>query len=247
MTVQPNAEPYYAGEGSTGVLFVHGFTGSPHSLRTWAERTAAAGYQVALPRLPGHGTTWQEMAVTSWEDWYACVDRELTALKQSCDKVFLASLSMGGALSLLAAQRRPEDIEALILVNPALHAVNKASALAGVMKYVFPSLKGVGSDIAKPSEDEGAYDRTPLASVHALYKLWSQTKAGLDLVHCPLLIFRSTVDHVVPPASVELIKRGVSSMDIDVIELENSYHVATMDYDAELIFETTLEYLAARA
>ena len=71
MPLLPGAEPFAADGGSIGVLLSHGFTGSPQSLRPWAEHLAAAGYTVRLPRLPGHGTSWQEMNTTRWTDWYA--------------------------------------------------------------------------------------------------------------------------------------------------------------------------------
>jgi alpha-beta hydrolase superfamily lysophospholipase len=78
----PGAEPYShdAGPGSVGVLVIHGFTGSPKSMRPWAEELARSGLSVELPRLPGHGTQWQDMAVTRWEDWYAEVDRSFGTL-----------------------------------------------------------------------------------------------------------------------------------------------------------------------
>ena len=85
MSVLPGAEPYSHQGGPTGVLLCHGFTGSPHSLRPWAEHLAAQGLTVSLPRLPGHGTTWQEMNRTRWEDWYAEVDRALSELMATTD------------------------------------------------------------------------------------------------------------------------------------------------------------------
>lgn len=246
MATRPSTEPFSAGDCEVGVLFVHGFTGSPVALRDWAERTAAAGYRVRVLRLPGHGTSWQELAVTSWQDWYATVDRELTDLLAQCDRVFLASLSMGGALSLMAAQRRPDDVAGLILVNPGLTSTNPATSLAGLLKHVVKSVPGIANDATIPI-DEGAYERTPIASVHELTKLWGELRPYLDLVQCPLLIFRSEVDHVVTPASVEMIKRQASSTEITEHVLRNSYHVATMDAEAEFIFEESLRFLAAQS
>ena len=92
MQVSDFAVPYHAGTGPVGVLFCHGFTGSPWSLLEWAKYTQAAGHRVAVPRLPGHGTRWQELTVTRWQDWYACVDREYRALADACETVFVAGL-----------------------------------------------------------------------------------------------------------------------------------------------------------
>src|ERR1700685_394618 len=68
------AEPCEAAGGPVGVLLCHGFTGSPQALRPWAEYLADQGLTVSLPRLPGHGTTWQDLARTGWRDWFAEVD-----------------------------------------------------------------------------------------------------------------------------------------------------------------------------
>src|SRR3712207_6381224 len=104
MPLFPGAEPFAAEGGSVGVLLCHGFTGSPRSMRPWGEYLGAAGLTVALPRLPGHGTTWQELGRTRWEDWYAEVDRELADLRRRCASVFVMGLSMGGTLALRLAE-----------------------------------------------------------------------------------------------------------------------------------------------
>src|SRR5260221_13684039 len=75
MPVMPGAEPFTHAGGATGVLLCHGLTGSPQSLRPWAEYLAEAGLSVWLPRLPGPGTTGQEMAHTRGEGWDAAQDR----------------------------------------------------------------------------------------------------------------------------------------------------------------------------
>ena len=118
--VLPGAEPFQADGGDVAVLLVHGFTGTPQSLRDWAEHHAAAGLTVRLPRLPGHGTRWQELNRTRWPDWYAAVERELLALAASGHRVVVGGLSMGGALALRLAQEHPDHVAGLVLVNPAV-------------------------------------------------------------------------------------------------------------------------------
>ena len=78
MPVLPGAEPFSADGGDVGVVVCHGFTGSPQSMRPWAEALAGAGHTVRLPLLPGHGTSWQEMNRTTWRQWYDEVDRAFT-------------------------------------------------------------------------------------------------------------------------------------------------------------------------
>src|ERR1700685_4329745 len=118
MPVLPAAEPFTHMGGTTGALLCHGFTGSPQSLRPWAEYLAEAGLSVSLPRLPGHGTAWQDLARTRWEDWFAEVDRAFDELQARCDEIFLMGLSMGACLALRLAEIRGSAVGGLVLVNP---------------------------------------------------------------------------------------------------------------------------------
>jgi carboxylesterase len=246
MQVAETAHPFHAGTGRIGVLFCHGFTGSPWSLLEWARVTADAGYRVALPRLPGHGTSWQEMNLTGWQDWYSTVEREFNELRDQCDQVFVAGLSMGGALALRLAEQYPDDVTGLVLVNPAVLGYRNMVAVP-LLQHVVASVGAIGSDIASPGIVEHAYERTPLRAAASMMQLWTQVKACLDLVACPLLLFRSVTDHVVPTASKEYILSHVSSEVVIDRVLSRSYHVATMDYDKEAIFSETLEFIQAHA
>ena len=149
--------------GRSGALVVHGFTGSPVSMRPWAQALADAGLTVRLPRLPGHGSTWQDMALTTWEDWYAAVDTAFGELTERCADVFVCGLSMGGSLALRLAELRGDEVRGLALVNPSVHSENKALVALPVLRHVVRSIKGVGNDIAKPGQDEGCYARVPIA------------------------------------------------------------------------------------
>jgi carboxylesterase len=241
MQVSDHAQPFQTDGGRVGVLFCHGFTGSPWSLLEWARVTADAGYRVSLPRLPGHGTTWQELNLTSWRDWYAAVERAFLELRANCDRVFVAGLSMGGALALRLAEKYPDEVAGLVLVNPAVTGFAKMTALPA-LQLVRASAKAIGSDIADPGVDEFAYERTPLRAAYSMMKMWVDVRACLDLVSCPLLVFRSATDHVVPAASTALVLRHVSSDEITERVLPRSYHVATMDHDKEQIFRESLEF-----
>ena len=124
MPVQVHAEEFRSsgtGENAAvGVLLSHGFTGSPRSMRPFGEHLAELGYGVAVPRLPGHGTTWQEMNTTGWPDWYAVLDNELARLRKEHDQVVVVGLSMGGALVLRLAEEHGADISGVVLINPSV-------------------------------------------------------------------------------------------------------------------------------
>jgi carboxylesterase len=243
MPVMPGAEAFARAGGRTGVLLCHGFTGSPQSLRPWAEYLAGAGLSVSLPRLPGHGTTWQEMARTRWEDWYAEVDRAFDELQAHCDEMFVMGLSMGGCLALRLAELRGGAVRGLVLVNPSITADTKIFLLAPVLKLFVPSLRGIASDISKPGVSEVGYDRVPVKAAATLPGLWRITQQHLRDLTQPVLAYRSATDHVVGPASMKLLQAAVPSGQLEVRELAESYHVATLDNDAEAIFAGSLEFV----
>jgi carboxylesterase len=247
MPVMPGAEPFTHMGSSTGVLLCHGFTGSPQSLRPWAEYLAEAGLSVSLPRLPGHGTVWQDMARTRWEDWFAEVSRAFDELRPHADEIFVMGLSMGGCLALRLAESRGSAVSGLVLVNPSVTADTKLFLLAPVLKLVVPSLKGIASDIKKEGVSEVGYDRVPVKAAASLPGLWKATQAQLGDVTQPVLVFRSTVDHVVGPASLKVLRAALPAEHLEVRECPDSYHVATLDNDAQDIFAGSLGFVRAHS
>jgi carboxylesterase len=248
MPVIPGAEPYFhAGSDGTAVLLCHGFTGSPGSLRPWAEYLAGAGLTVSVPRLPGHGTTWQEMSRTRWEDWYAEADRAYEDLRGRSSAIFVMGLSMGGCLALRMAELRGAGIRGLVLVNPSLAPDTKLFLLAPALKLVVPSLPGIASDIKKEGVTELGYTRVPVRAAASLPALWRLTQSRLGEVTQPVLAYRSTVDHVVGPASMRVLQGALPPGQLTVRDCPDSYHVATLDNDAPTIFAGSLEFVRAHS
>ena len=238
------ARPELTGGRRVGVLLSHGFTGSPASMKPWGEFLAERGYAVEVPLLPGHGTTWQDMNKTAWSDWYGEAARVFEKLSAENDAVVVAGLSMGGALMLRLAADNPGRVAGVVVVNPALATKRLDVRLLPVLKYVVPSFPGIGNDIKKPGGDEHCYDRTPLKAIHSLMQAWKPLIADLPDVTAPLLYFRSAEDHVVDGASQPIITSRVSSREITERRLPESFHVATLDNDAEQIFEESAEFVA---
>lgn len=245
--VRAGAEPFSAEGGRLGVLLIHGFTGSPASMVPWARHLAAAGHTVEVPRLPGHGTTWQELNTLSWRDWYGEADRALTGLRERCDWVAVCGLSMGGTLALRLAEQRPEDVGALALVNPVVQLTRLDLKALPLVRRVVPSFPGIRNDIKKPGQDEIAYDRTPLHALASQTQLWRDTRRDLGRVRAPLVLFKSREDHVVDPSSARVVMAGVSSRVRELVELPESFHVATLDHDAPVIMERSAQFIADHA
>ena len=247
MSVRPGAEPYAYDGDDVGVLLCHGFTSNPSSMRPWAETIAAAGHTVRVPRLPGHGTTWQEMNRTTWAQWYAELDTAFTELRDRSRVVAVAGLSMGAALGLRLAQQHSSDsgpgVDALILVNPAVRMEDPRLKALPVVRWLVPSFAPVGNDIKKPGGFEDAYEKIPPHALHSMLAGYRHVVDDLPVVKQPLLLFRSREDHVVPASSSALVLDRISSTDAEEVVLEDSFHVATLDNDAPMIFERTLSFI----
>src|SRR6476661_7716868 len=243
LSVFPGAEPYVHDGSGIGVLVLHGFTGSPKSMRPWAEHLAEQGYTVRLPRLPGHGTTWQEMNRTRWEDWYAAADGAFRELLERCTSVIVGGLSMGGALALQLAQSHGPRVAGLMLVNPALKFEDPRLVVLPVLKHLVGALPGIANDIKKAGATELAYTKTPLKAGHSQIVAWRTIIRDLPEVTQPVLLLHSPQDHVVPASSSALVLSKISSEDVQEILLENSYHVATLDNDAPLIFAESVKFI----
>ncbi len=251
MTIHPLAEPFSApaqpdltGGRRIGVLLSHGFTGQPASMKPWGETLAAQGYAVEVPRLPGHGTTWQEMNKTTWADWYGEVTRAFEKLSAENDVVVVGGLSMGAALVLRLAADHPDRIAGVVVVNPAVATKRLDVKLLPVLKHLVPSFPGIANDIKKPGVEEYGYTKTPLKAAHSMMSAWPPLVADLPKITAPVLYFRSTEDHVVDEKSQPLITGKISSRDVTVVPLDNSYHVATIDNDAEKIYADSAAFIA---
>ncbi|TFV52222.1 alpha/beta fold hydrolase [Blastococcus sp. TF02A_35] len=248
--VMPGAEAFHfpggdGPDGRTGVLLVHGFTGNPMSMRPWGEHLAAEGFAVSCPLLPGHGTSWQDCNASTHDQWTATVERAFDDLAARCDRVFVAGLSMGGTLATRLAEVRPTDVAGLLLVNPALLTQRLDAKLLPLLARITPSWAPIASDIKKPGVTELAYPKLPTRAMMQLRALWGLTRADLGRVTAPVIVFHSTEDHVVEPVNSTILLAGVSSTDTEEVVLEDSYHVATLDNDAPLIFARSAEWIRA--
>ena len=240
----PGAEAWsHVADGQRGALVLHGFTGNPGSMRGLAEAFAAGGYHVEMPRLPGHGTTVEDMLTTRWADWSGAVEAAYQRLAERASSIVVAGLSMGGSLTLWMAGQHP-DIAGLVCVNPATQpqAPEIVAMLEGMVAEGTTVMPGIGSDIADPDAKESAYEGTPIPC------LLSLVRDGLAVIgptfpslHMPLLLLSSPQDHVVEPVQSDFLAETYGG-PVQRITLERSYHVATQDYDKDLIFAESVAF-----
>jgi carboxylesterase len=228
-------EPLSTQGGPIGVLVLHGFTGSPFSMRSLAERMVDAGFGVEMPLLPGHGTSLEDMIPTRFADWTAEAERAYQRLAARSEQLFVIGLSMGGTLSCWLAVKHPE-IAGLALINPLVQPFGEeqSSALQGLLDSGVETVDFEGSDIAKPGVEKASYDGMPVAPMLSLFAGVEALAPELESIHCPVLLFSSAEDHVIPTSNGPYLMEQVGG-PIEQIPLERSYHVATLDFDAGLI------------
>jgi carboxylesterase len=235
VTIIPGCEPMsHTGTREAGVLVLHGFTGNPSSMRQQADAFAELGYHVELPRLPGHGTSLDDMLPTRWADWTGEVEVAYQRLAARADKIVVMGLSMGGSLTLWTGLQHP-GIAGLVLVNAA--AMPQPDDVVAMLQEMVDEgntfMPGIGSDIADSDVTEIAYEGTPLLPLLSLQNDGVATMVDrYGELQMPVLIYTSHNDHVVPPASSEHIANTVGG-DVEHVWLDRSFHVATQDFDRD--------------
>lgn len=240
-TVVPGAEPWSADGGPHGALVLHGFTGNCAGVRPVAEALHAAGFAIEMPLLPGHGTQVGDLLGVGWDDWYETAEDALERLSDRVDRVVVAGLSMGGALTCVLAVEHPE-VAGIACINPATQVNDEIRATVRTMlaegsEFIPP----VGSDVALEGATENAYELTPVPPLLTMFDAAERFAARLDRITCPTLVLTSRQDHVVPPSDSEFLVGQVAG-PIEHVWLERSYHVATIDHDGPEVARRIVEF-----
>jgi len=226
------AESLFLKGNDTGIVLCHGFNGTPQSMEYIGRYLAGYGYTVSIPRLKGHGTNVKDMEVSTYEEWIVNLQTAYKKLKETCQKVYIVGQSMGGSLTLQVAVQN--QVDGIFLINA---AVTDVAYKEYRNEHVPKMIEEGAPDIKKPSVHEITYEQVPLKAIHQLLDLMDNTKDKVKFITNPTVIFKSKIDHVVSPSNSDYIFNNISSSEKLLIELENSYHVASMDYDAMFIVD----------
>lgn len=243
-----------AGHGEladVGIPIVHGFSGNPTATRPLGESLAGLGFAVEVVRLPGHGTHWRDMGRTRYPQWRDAADEVIGALAERVRHVVPFGFSMGGTIVLdVVARRRAagrgDAIAGAAVLNPQiLGRVDPLSRAARFLQFVVPYAPAASAgirpnDIAKGG-DERAYPVIPAKAGYSFVRELPGIRAGLTDIDVPVVVFGSAEDHVVPPRNHARLVEMLGERAEHVV-LERSYHVATLDHDADLIAATFAEF-----
>jgi carboxylesterase len=135
----PEHQPFTLnGTDGRAALLVHGFPGTPAEMRPLAQALHDRGWTTRAILLPGFGPELDTIAERRVEDWIAAVRAALNALRRDHPHVLLIGHSLGGALSLAAADARPD---ALILLAPFWKLDSPLWDLLPALRIIFPTFK----------------------------------------------------------------------------------------------------------
>lgn len=230
--------------GPVGAVVVHGFTGSPFSVRGVASTLAVAGVDVEAPRLPGHGTTVDDMLATGWVDWADEVAAAVERTSERVERTVLVGQSMGATLALWAALHFP-GIAGVACINPLTRArsAEEIELIDDLLSDGLTVVPGEGSDIADPDSDDIAYPGTPLGPIRSLLVDGVVPITGrFGELTMPLRLFTSRQDHVVDPADSDHLAATWGGA-VERTWLERSFHVATRDFDRGLVEAGVVDFV----
>ncbi len=236
-TIMPGAEPFRFEGKTASVLALHGFTGTPQSMRYVGEAIHKRfGFTVVGPLLAGHGTTPDEMEKTGYLDWLNSAETALKELAAEGRPVFVIGLSMGGSLTLNLAARFTDIVKGAIPVNAPAISLGPDMAALLCDPNAPARVPGIGSDIKAPGVTEVAYAEFPVSRLAQGHLLFGVTANLLSRITCPVTVIQAREDHVVPARNALDIVQGMTASDhIRLVWLRESYHVATLDNDKDLI------------
>lgn len=240
--------PFFLAGGSTGVLLIHGLTGSPTEMRWIGDSLHARGLTVSGPLLPGHGTTPEELNRCRWTDWSGHVEQALSNLQARCSTVFVAGLSLGSLLTLHLALQHP-DLPGIIAYSPAVWVREQLLYLAPLARYfVATQPKSDDSDLVDPKADlqVWCYNVNSVAAAAELLKLMLRVRWNLAKITCPALIIYSRGDREIHPESALRTYDRISSRDKQLLTLEVSGHCITVDVSWQWVADKTFEFVCAR-
>ncbi|KJF16465.1 alpha/beta hydrolase [Acidithrix ferrooxidans] len=237
-------QPFFVdgGPDSKKVLFIHGFTGSPQTFLPQYIAAANAGHTVSVPLLSGHGTVLEDMLGTRYEDYLRDVDQAAQGLGEENEAIYVVGISMGGTLSLDLALRN-RRVKAMVLVNPLVlpPPPDFFDLIDQVLESGLEIFPAIGSDIANPEMEEASYPGAPVRAAKSLFEAAKELSPKVSEIAIPILLFNSTQDHVVAVESGEYLRDN--AQNVTRVVLEKSFHVATLDYDSEIITEGMLEFI----
>ena len=250
----PTTEPFFFPGGRTGVLLIHGFTGTPKEMRWMGEYLNQQGLTCLGIRLHGHATYIEDMRRSRWTDWTASVEDGFNLLSGSVDRIFLVGLSMGGVLSLLMSTQFAERVAGVVAIStpyslprdPRNYPVWFIKLYGRIVRFVPKSGAEPGASWVDKEAfaSHVSYLRNPMSSVAEMKALIHEMRKALPEIRKPVLLIHSKDDTTVLPENMEKIYAGlVNASDKTKLYVTGSGHVVTRDAVRQQVFEAALNFI----
>jgi carboxylesterase len=253
---------FYPG-GRIGFLLIHGLGGTPIELRFVAQGLARAGHTVYCCQLAGHCGTPEDLRTSTWQQWYASVEKAHDRLKEHCDIIIAGGLSMGSILALHLAHQRPDEVHGLALYAPTLKLDGWAMPwYSFVLRVVRPTpiplelkiaehepygikderLRAfvVNSMMSGDSSEAGVFS-TPVRSFAHFNSLVSVVRRNLRRITTPALIIHPREDDIASLDNALYLQRKLGGL-VDVVVLDDSYHLITLDRQRHVVVDRSLAF-----
>lgn len=256
---------YRIAGGKVGVLLIHGLCGTPAEMRFVAMGLGRAGYTVHCPQLAGHGGSRHDIVKTSWADWYASVEEALFEMRRTCDTVIVGGLCLGAILALRLAAHHPDKVQGVALLSPTLWVNGWAIKwymrllalvpfrwLAKLIQFKDTASLGikcprvrdfVRQALAASDGSEMGTAGTPATMVLEHRLLVKAVKKSLKRVAQPTLIIHSREDDHADLNNATYLQRQMTGL-VDLVVLEDSYHMITLDKERHVVVERTKAFIA---
>jgi carboxylesterase len=244
------AEPFFLPGGRTGILLIHGFTGTPKEMRWMGEYlNRELGFTCLGVRLSGHATRPKDMVRSRWTDWTASVEDGYNLLRGAADEIYFVGLSMGGALSLLMSTRL--DVKGIVTISAPYQLTAQYPAwqikLYSYFRTYLPKSKGepgAGWFDMEAYKGHISYPLNPIRSAAELKLLLDKMQTALPKITAPALLIHSKDDAYVLPENMEKIYAGlVNTSDKTKLLVTGSGHVVTRDAARHQVFEAARDFI----
>ena len=233
-----------------GFLLIHGFTGTHFEMQPLENFLKNEGYLVNNITLPGHETTAKEHANLNWMKIVTYANEQLIQLKKEVDKVFVAGLSMGGAISLYLASQNPSITGIIAMSTP-----YNIPDIRAVFVKVFPflvKLIPVQYNTNEEIEDEEVkkthkcYKKYYTKSVFWLIELLKETRKNLSKISVPTLILHSVRDPSVPVSHAKKIYSKIPHENKNLVFINKGGHIIPEDYGKDKAFSIIKQWVESQ-
>ncbi len=233
-----------------GVVLVHGFLAAPQELAELADYLGKQGVWVAVIRLKGHGTSPEDLARRSCDDWRESVDNGYAALQLICQQVVLVGFSFGGGLALDCAARN-RQVAGVVAVCPPLRLQDFSSRFAPSLEIWNRLMTAVHYQKGKrefleirPEHPDINYHRLPVAGLVDLEQFMDELAEQLPAITVPALIIQAQGDPVVDPAGSKLLFEQLGSTQKQYWLVDSARHGILMGEGAGAVHARIGEFIA---